>query len=693
MASRPTKLRKLDDLRRRNPHVTQAALHSILKDVEKHGLPDLSSRQNMTEARAMLANTETRYGPLIQNIEVEMDDHSIKPILVLNVFAFLSHTFNACAAWRKLLVDTHRRHPSSVESPWSLVLYNDEVTPGNALAPDLVRKCQTIYASFKQFGTAILSRENAWMCFFVHRSSLVKQILGGMAQVIGVLLKSIFSATGYNLHETGIFLEHDSCEFRLHARFDLIVQDGAAHKDIWQIKGDNGLRMCLCCDAIMSRTDVAQHAVAGALKQNVIKAVDLNFCTDEEIRNAATRLKACYDANHADRERISMAMGLNYCRYMLLTDQSLINVIRPATQFMHDWMHGLFSSGVFNVLMHYVLEALEDAGFDNLYGTLHDHVAQWNLPKRLHITDICDIFAGKRRATNRKNTNFRAGASEGLSVFPIIAIWLRIIAIPLGMAVPACNVFLAFAAMAECFTSVGRGHVTPVQLQTAVEHYLKIFSDVFGFEPFFPKMHWLLHYWRELRTHGTLLACFVNERKHKIIRRFANPTVNTSTLEKTVIEEVTCQHMWDIKSFDTFNCDVGLVLSRTPSRAAMKCLMEHLNLDAEDKDVIEAISSTSRFNQYETCQRKDVVLVDVGGRLIAGEVWLHLRLLGTSASLISLWTQRSFSRESLAAEWTIVDEGKLCETRSIVATVTWMQFGNVARTLIPSDLLQYVRSM
>ena len=50
MADRAAKLRKLDDIRRRNPHVTASALESLMRDVSQHGLPELFNRKNMNEA-------------------------------------------------------------------------------------------------------------------------------------------------------------------------------------------------------------------------------------------------------------------------------------------------------------------------------------------------------------------------------------------------------------------------------------------------------------------------------------------------------------------------------------------------------------------------------------------------------------------------------------------------------------------
>ena len=58
-------------------------------------------------------------------------------------------------------------------------MYADEVTPGNQLNPDNNRKCWAFYISFLEFGAAVLSQEDAWICIAAIRSERVRACLGG----------------------------------------------------------------------------------------------------------------------------------------------------------------------------------------------------------------------------------------------------------------------------------------------------------------------------------------------------------------------------------------------------------------------------------------------------------------------------------------------------------------------------------
>ena len=132
--NRPAKLRKLDSLRRRLPHMSQNEMAALPRDVEEHGLPELTTRQSMTEARTLVANTRTLHGPIITQINVDGVDGSTTSILCFNLLSYMVACFDQCESWRKLIVDRHQSSPSSVESPWSLIVYTDEITPGNLLS-------------------------------------------------------------------------------------------------------------------------------------------------------------------------------------------------------------------------------------------------------------------------------------------------------------------------------------------------------------------------------------------------------------------------------------------------------------------------------------------------------------------------------------------------------------------------------
>ena len=281
-------------------------------------------------------------------------------------------------------------------------------------------------------------------------------------------------------------------------------------------------------------------------------------------------------------------------------------------------------------------------------------------------------------------------ASEGLTVYPVLAYWLLAFIMPLEDLTDnlraACDAFLAFCDVVDCFTAIARGVVSPDLLRSAIHIFLTRFIAAWGWGEFTPKMHWLLHYAKELARHGMLLACFVHERKHKVVRRYGTPVLNTRNFERTILEEITCHHLCSLSCDGTLNFRHGLVNERQPDRETMAALLGLLSVDVRE---VEAIATESRFNDYETCSRSDIVFTKrQDGGLAAGEIWLHMRVQGVDLSVIANWALTHLDGNSRSAEWRMTQDLQIIVTSDIVATAIWLPLGNgLARTIVPSDLL------
>ena len=232
------------------------------------------------------------------------------------------------------------------------------------------------------------------------------------------------------------------------------------------------------------------------------------------------------------------AAGLTWSPYSILTDPDLVGVVRPADQFMHDWCHCLLCSGVWNQTTHQLLEQFHASGFTNVYQQLHDYISNWRAPSRAEKAGQAhSIFDPTRRSGNVKAESFRCQASEALGVYMIVACFLRRVCLPAGRCVDACAAYLSLANLVHCITAIPRGQVTPGTLRFYVHQFLALY--VVAFDVYIPpKFHWLLHLAREYQRFGTLQSCLCHERKHKIMRRYGNNIMNTSTFEFSMISEV-----------------------------------------------------------------------------------------------------------------------------------------------------------
>lgn len=127
-------------------------------------------------------------------------------ISIANPFAFLWKAVTDCDNFAKFFHSRMIAKPPTPEAPWQIILYSDEVTPGNPLATNNMRKFQAIYWSFLEFGVNALSREESWFCVMTEYSHKVKDLAAGLSQAIGAIMKVFFSANGMNFETGGIEL-------------------------------------------------------------------------------------------------------------------------------------------------------------------------------------------------------------------------------------------------------------------------------------------------------------------------------------------------------------------------------------------------------------------------------------------------------------------------------------------------------
>jgi hypothetical protein len=145
---RAAKLRKLDAFRRRVPHVSASALSVIVSELQRESL-DLFDRNSIRDARNLRVDEETPYGPVITTVKVEHIDGSFSDVFITNPFAQLYSAAKTCRGFAYLLKSTLAVSPSTFDTPWSFLIYSDEVVPGNQLSFNKLRKVWVLYFSVK----------------------------------------------------------------------------------------------------------------------------------------------------------------------------------------------------------------------------------------------------------------------------------------------------------------------------------------------------------------------------------------------------------------------------------------------------------------------------------------------------------------------------------------------------------------
>lgn len=679
---RADKLRRLNLFRRSLPHVSASALSAILEEVARTGLPDMRSRHSLHEATVAEISADTPYGSLLMSVPLVRSCGAHTSMLVVNPFAMLSRAASS-VGFATLLQRRFNEVPCTPDNPWRIVLYSDEVVPGNQLSNDNKRKLWVVYWSFLELGPEALAREDAWFCMAAQRSSDVAKVAAGMSQVFGVMIKLFFGSAVHDFSTGGVVIRSPSGNMaRIFAKLGMILQDGAAHKSVWHCKGDAGTKICMLCLNLYTRkSEIVDEDGEHLLTCTLVQESELHFATDADVRGSVRRL-ASKQLTEPPKlfDRWQQAVGFRHEPHNLLLDPGLDDVVMPVSQFCHDWMHAIMVHGIFNTVTFLMLEAMIANGHRDIWDMLRGYVALWTWPARIGGAGLNDVFQPKRASASRRAKLFKATASEGLSLYSVMAYFVKTVILPSGLAVCECKAFLAMASVIDLLSAIPLGVTSPAQLATAIKTFLEKCIEADWQAYMHPKFHWMVHLPKHLERFNCLPTCWVHERKHRMVKRYATEICNTVTYERSILGEVCSHHLAELAKPDVFSFE-GLVKPRPAPPRVHELLTSELELPVGEQVLY---SHEARCSSFEPCSKGDVVLLEHGGQVVAGQVWFHAAAMGIQISMVSLWSRNSLRPDCEAAEWLIEQRPTLVFGSDILSCVahTTCRPG-VCRTLIP----------
>ena len=686
MADRASKLRKLNAFQHKRPYMSASALADTLKGVKEEGLPDLHGRNHIREARDATCAQVTRYGPLIQHIECVDTEHRPKRIPIAFPAAMLWVALTSSVALATLFDQRLEASPSSPEVPWHLVLYSDEVTPGNPMQSNNKRKFHGVYYTFLELGAHALSREESWLPLMTEYSNVVNTVQATLSQVFGQLIKSFFNRDGFDFEIGGIVLPSGK---HLWATLGIFLQDGAAHRQTWCARA-GACRLCLLCKKIFTeQSEIVDEDGTHLLRCNAVCEAECEPATDDSLRSVARYLqrKRPLLGNTAFTDR-QKALGITHIDKSILLDRSLDTIVKPVTQYMHDWMHTLFVDGVVNVMVYLLFEAFISDDRRDIYALFSRYIQKWTWPGRYYTSHLHEIFADSKRDSHRTSMHIKCQASDLLTLMPVLALFVVKVLVPTGVCKRECRAFVALCDVVELITSVNRGRVTPDHINKAVSTFLRLFVAVFGAAWLTPKFHWLIHFSTQLKRWGTLLACFVNERYHRNPKQYASQLKNTSSNPGLcLLKEVVCHQLGMLEAPSALDFTIGLVHPRKPKKAELALITSTLEIDFAIDDLVR-VASDARFNVYSTCKQHDCVLVrDGADSFYAAQVMLHFDVDTLCRTFITKWTLKSIDRAVAYSEWNVTTDVILIDTAMILDAVVYARFTDplVVAVLLPLE--------
>lgn len=688
-AAKKRKLHELNEMRRRLPHMTATALSAVLLDVKKHGMPELMSRHQLAAATEEIVNYETPYGKMILDISfVKSEGGDALVVPVANPLAYMWKAFNQGGNFSSFFEELLRGPSGTYDNPLKLIVYADEVTPGRELALVTTRKIWCIYYGFAEF-RKFFHNEESWFPLLAMRTDLVAQVSAGISQVMAGCLKLFFGDAGADAEVAGFRVTTPGgTSYRVHIKVEMFLQDGGAHKAMYHMTGDAGSKMCcLCTNLFSQRSDIVGEDGSNLLTCSILHESDLHFATDSNIFDAVDRLadwkKTLKSGQFKLREQV---LGFRHKEHGLLQDITLRDIVRPASNFCHDWMHTLASSGVVQTVIYLLLSALV-AELPDVYARLHTYVKEWSWPQRLHRKGNWNLFLPKRREANNKAKAFKCTASEALCLLPILAYWVAMLPMAAGVCVNECKAFLALSDIADMLSGATKDGCQALvePLRGAIRFFLEQCIIANWTQWMHPKFHWLVHLPRHLRKFGFLPSCWTHERKHKVARRLGGDIHNSSVYEKSTLKELLCYNLFALKSEKLFIDTARLVLVRNAAQTFKRWLRKAL----PNKDVSDCKTSTCvKLPGGGSCNRGDVVLFKTGeSSMTAGRALVLFEINSSIKAVVEAWEPQKLDMQNGVALWTSSDPcTTIIECTDLLASAINCEVEpGTMRTLLPWD--------
>ena len=432
--------------------------------------------------------------------------------------------------------------PSSYAEPWHIVLYLDEVTPGNIATPMNSRKFVAFYWTFKEFGDLIRSQD-FWFHLGVLRTRIIKFAIGGYGAMMKAVLHT-FVRDFESFCDVGIAVDVGFGPSLLYAQLWKLLADGAALTAVFDCTGASGTKACFCC--------------VNAIKDGTFEEDSENFvsitCTNPEafiLHTNASVWKSIDDVNamapnfnKTQFKRICQSYGFKNNPHGMMVDEPLREFVRPVEFHTQDWPHIFLQHGVGNVEMYHLFE---HTGVDTT--EMQGDVATWQLPAfQKHIRhNMKHIFAPNRRCTKEKY--WKCNISEFLTVAPMV---LNFVSTYVSDCDDEITSFAQLCFILDLIQAMKQGHMQLVGLfrQAVVKHFQGTVR-IYGPDVVIPKHHsGAMHLADQFEKDGTVLDTLPVERLHQVPKGFGSIIKNLSTFEKSVLVRCIAHQRIHLEQFD-----------------------------------------------------------------------------------------------------------------------------------------------
>jgi hypothetical protein len=525
-------------------HCTKSTLANILRTLHARGvlrddIGEGSTRQVRSRLRATLehhSKAMTPYGRVVQRLSLPFPKDVLPTWDIAHPFALLYHMSTLSRRFGVLMENAM----GGKCEPIPIVLYIDEVVPGNPMRHDKGRTLQAIYWIISAWPQYILKRTEAWFTFAVLQSRIAAQLPGGIAALFPIVLK-VFMPEG-TPHITLIVhkaKESIAAPLSMHG----FISDLKANSELFGVKSTAGTKTCSTCDNCVQFIP-AEFAGRILRDMGCADLTDYIQNSDADLYAKADKLLAA-EADGADPTRIGaleQELGILLNKNSVLFDQQLRHWFKPVSMNLRDPMHLLVSGGVAGTEMAMIMHELNAVGIQNSIVT--KYCSRYTLPR--DRGKPCPKWFDKDHVGDHQMRTF---ASEQLSMIPLLHEFLVEVIQPLGILISHIQCFGLMNRLIGLI-QLGPDACMPYiyEIKSLITEHARLFKRLYP-DQIRPKFHHLLHIVDNALFIGKMLTCFVLERKHRATKDAARECFRY--IEHTVIVDLVNRQCTNAMSKDS----------------------------------------------------------------------------------------------------------------------------------------------
>ncbi len=657
-------------------YVSKRALAAVLKQVNEN--PELlfrASRNSIKRSVTAAVHLISDYGPLIRHLRLPLQGSAgFHNVAYIHPVSMLSVCAERLPAYRELLTYQLGLNPSGVDNPWNIIVYNDEVSPGNQLLVLNDRQTQAIYWTFRELGAIALGCEEIWFVLAVLRSHIVER-LGGMTVILSHLMMRFFDH-GSDVSK-GVLVRTDQGRSMLFADLGFLVADESALKHSLENKGASGILCCpLCRNCVQDMTYKKGKRPVPLDQCDDTGTLVPYTCTDitkfkKHTPKSITRYMECL--RHASTtqtptefKELQKNIGFNFRPDGVLMNPKFGgNIIN---KYMSDAQHVFFVNGIFNKEMGGLLDHLKSAGYT--YQMIQDHIDKVHFPSRCPSNKALKKLFTKAK---KSGDDFKCSASEGLSLLGVMQHFVKWV-IRDGDAnaavKAACVSFISLCDALEHVFHATAGKCDQEQFQHDLAAFMCNHQSVYDCKKWVSKFHAALHLPEMFDRFKILVTCWVLERKHKEVKRLANNYMTSrDSWELGLCEELLRKQFDELNAPGRFSPGVTLVVAKQGSDLLQQMVAE-MGLSGP---VMAGFEATTHGLSVK---RGDVVKWQHGHTTVFGDVFFHFASGNSYYTCVRPWIHlkgRKYNRDG---------EACIIETFSIVNTCVFFDNGYPIATVL-----------